>query len=68
MAATAPTPATFSATVSAITSAFGDPTRRGIYLFARGNEGGATAAQVAEEFGLHAFDVMNFGSYFVRAL
>ncbi|CAB4711114.1 unannotated protein [freshwater metagenome] len=53
MAASAPTPATFSATVSAITSAFGDPTRRAIYLYARGNEGGATAAQVAEEFGLH---------------
>ncbi|MEI7991503.1 MAG: helix-turn-helix domain-containing protein [Actinomycetota bacterium] len=53
MAASAPTPATFSATVSAISSAFGDPTRRAIYLFARGNEGGATAAQVAEEFGLH---------------
>ncbi len=48
-----PTPATFSATVSAITSAFGDPTRRAIYLFARDHEGGATAAQVAEEFGLH---------------
>jgi len=53
VAASAPTPATFSATVSAISSAFGDPTRRAIYLFARGNEGGATAAQVAEEFGLH---------------
>ena len=53
MAAGAPTPATFSATVSAITSAFGDPTRRAIYLFARGRDEGATAAQVAEEFGLH---------------
>ena len=53
MAASAPTPATFSATVSAITSAFGDPTRRAIYLFARGRDEGATAAQVAEEFGLH---------------
>jgi predicted ArsR family transcriptional regulator len=53
VAASAPTPATFSATVSAITSAFGDPTRRAIYLFARDHEGGATAAQVAEEFGLH---------------
>lgn len=55
--ASSPTPAqssaTFSATVSAITSAFGDPTRRAIYLFARDHEGGATAAQVAEEFGLH---------------
>ena len=53
MAAGAPTPATFSATVSAITSAFGDPTRRAIYLFARERNEGATAAQVAEEFGLH---------------
>jgi predicted ArsR family transcriptional regulator len=53
VAAGAPTPATFSATVSAITSAFGDPTRRAIYLFARGRDEGATAAQVADEFGLH---------------
>jgi predicted ArsR family transcriptional regulator len=39
--------------VSAITNAFGDPTRRGIYLFARSAERGVTAAQVAAEFGLH---------------
>ena len=43
----------FTATVSAITNAFGDPTRRGIYLFARDTEGGVTAAQVAEQFGVH---------------
>lgn len=43
----------FTATVSAITNAFGDPTRRGIYLFARSAEHGVTAAQVANEFGLH---------------
>ena len=44
----------FTATVSAITDAFGDPTRRGIYLFARDGDGaGVTAAQVAERFGLH---------------
>ncbi|MGD9998339.1 MAG: helix-turn-helix transcriptional regulator [Ilumatobacteraceae bacterium] len=43
----------FSATVSAITNAFGDPTRRGIYLFARSSDGGVTAAEVAEQFGLH---------------
>lgn len=43
----------FTATVSAITNAFGDPTRRGIYLFARDAEGGVTAAQVAEKFGVH---------------
>ena len=43
----------FTATVSAITNAFGDPTRRGIYLFARDTEGGVTAAQVADQFGVH---------------
>jgi predicted ArsR family transcriptional regulator len=43
----------FTATVSAITNAFGDPTRRGIYLFAREREAGVTASQVAEQFGLH---------------
>jgi predicted ArsR family transcriptional regulator len=45
-------PGAFSATVSAITSAFGDPTRRRIYLFAH-DGGSVTAAQVAERFGLH---------------
>lgn len=44
---------TFAASVSAITNAFGDPTRRGIYLFAREADRGVTAAQVAEQFGLH---------------
>jgi predicted ArsR family transcriptional regulator len=39
--------------VSAITNAFGDPTRRGIYLMARERETGVTAAQVAEQFGVH---------------
>ena len=52
-----PTPASpgeFSAAVSAITSAFGDPTRRAIYLHAHeAGEDGVTAAQVAEHFGLH---------------
>jgi len=43
----------FTATVSAITNAFGDPTRRAIYLFVRGATDGATAAEVATEFGLH---------------
>ena len=43
----------FTATVSAITNAFGDPTRRGIYLFAREHGTGVTASQVAEQFGLH---------------
>ncbi len=47
------TPGAFSAAVSAITSAFGDPTRRQIYLFAHEHERGVTATQVAEHFGLH---------------
>jgi predicted ArsR family transcriptional regulator len=47
-------PGEFSAAVSAITNAFGDPTRRAIYLFAHeAGEEGVTAAQVAEHFGLH---------------
>ena len=47
------TPGQFSAVVTAITSAFGDPTRREIYLFAHEHDGGVTAAQVAERFELH---------------
>jgi predicted ArsR family transcriptional regulator len=46
-------PGEFSAAVSAITNAFGDPTRRAIYLFAHETDGGVTATQVAEHFGLH---------------
>lgn len=48
------TPAEFSAAVSAITSAFGDPTRRDIYLYLRDRDQGATAAEIATEFDLHA--------------
>ncbi len=45
----------FTATVSAITDAFGDPTRRRIYLFVRdlGGAQGLTAAAVADEVGVH---------------
>jgi predicted ArsR family transcriptional regulator len=44
----------FASAVTAITSAFGDPTRREIYLFAHGDEAdGVTAAEVAERFDLH---------------
>jgi len=45
----------FTATVSAITDAFGDPTRRGVYLFVRerGGERGVTASAVADEVGVH---------------
>ena len=43
----------FSAAVSAVTSAFGDPTRRDIYLAIRETPAGVTAAEVAERFALH---------------
>jgi predicted ArsR family transcriptional regulator len=44
----------FNAAVAAVTNAFGDPTRREIYLSVRdhGTEG-VTAAEVAERFALH---------------
>ncbi len=58
MAAAAPdapmTPGDFSAAVTAITSAFGDPTRRDIYLWVREQDEGATASGVARHFALHA--------------
>ena len=48
----------FTATVSAITDAFGDPTRRSIYLYAKEHSGaddtGVTASMVAAEVGVHA--------------
>jgi predicted ArsR family transcriptional regulator len=43
----------FSAAVSAVTNAFGDPTRRDIYLFVRGGDAGVTASEVADHFELH---------------
>jgi len=48
----------FTATVSAITDAFGDPTRRAIYLFVKDSSSsdqaaGATASMVAAEVGVH---------------
>jgi predicted ArsR family transcriptional regulator len=53
-----PTPLTadeFNSVVSAVTSAFGDPTRREIYLFVRdAGDAGVTASEVAERFALHA--------------
>src|SRR5215210_7700802 len=39
--------------VTAATSAFGDATRRDIYLFAHDAEDGVTTAEVARRFGLH---------------
>jgi predicted ArsR family transcriptional regulator len=47
-------PTEFASAVTAITSAFGDPTRREIYLFAHSNPEGVTASEVAERFELHA--------------
>lgn len=46
-------PTEFSSAVTAITSAFGDPTRRQIYLFAHEHPDGVTASEVAERFELH---------------
>ena len=43
----------FSSQVSAITSAFGDPTRRAVYLFVRDAADGVTASKVAEQFAVH---------------
>jgi predicted ArsR family transcriptional regulator len=47
------TPTEFSSVVTAITSAFGDPTRREIYLYAREHDGAVTASEVARHFDLH---------------
>lgn len=46
-------PDEFSAAVAAVTTAFGDPTRRDIYLHARSRDG-VTAAEVAQHFDLHS--------------
>jgi predicted ArsR family transcriptional regulator len=43
----------FSAGVTAATSAFGDSTRRDIYLFAHDAADGVTTTEVAQRFGLH---------------
>ena len=43
----------FSSAVTAITSAFGDPTRREIYLLVHEHADGVTASTVAERFDLH---------------
>jgi predicted ArsR family transcriptional regulator len=47
------TPTEFASAVTAITSAFGDPTRREIYLLAHERPDGLTASEVAERFDLH---------------
>ncbi|MFV0316755.1 MAG: helix-turn-helix transcriptional regulator [Microthrixaceae bacterium] len=48
------TPTEFASAVTAITSAFGDPTRREIYLYAHENPDGITASMAAQRFDLHA--------------
>jgi len=47
-------PTEFASAVTAITSAFGDPTRREIYLFVHAHPDGVTASEVAERFALHS--------------
>ncbi len=49
------TESAFTAAVSAITDAFGDPTRRRVYLFARehGGDEGVTVSEVAAAVGVH---------------
>ena len=52
--ASALSPTDFASAVSALTSAFGDPTRRDIYLFVHEQPEGVTATEVAHRFDLHA--------------
>ena len=47
-------PTEFANLVNAITSAFGDPTRRNIYLLVREHPDGLTTNEVAEATGVHA--------------
>lgn len=54
MANRALNPTEFANLVNAITSAFGDPTRRDIYLLVHERTEGLTASEVAEATGLHA--------------
>jgi predicted ArsR family transcriptional regulator len=46
-------PDEFGAAVAAVTSAFGDPTRRDIFGFVRAHPDGLRAAEVATQFSLH---------------
>ena len=47
-------PTEFASAVTAIASAFGDPTRRDIFLHVHQRTDGVTASEVAESFDLHA--------------
>jgi predicted ArsR family transcriptional regulator len=53
MTSAALSPDEFGAAVAAVTSAFGDPTRRDIYVLVRAHPEGLRAAEVAVEFSLH---------------
>ena len=44
----------FTAAVTAVTNAFGDPTRRDIYLAVREAQDGVTAGEIATRFALHS--------------
>lgn len=54
MAAQGLSPNDFANMVSAITSAFGDPSRRDMYLLVHSNGEGMTASEVASSTGLHS--------------
>jgi len=64
----------FSAAVTALAGAFGDPTRREIYLHLRRTVGGLTTSEVAEHFDLHPnvarhhLDKLAAGGYLVVGL
>jgi predicted ArsR family transcriptional regulator len=67
-------PQYFNAAVSAATSMFGDSTRRRIYLFARSQPLGVTAAESGDHCGIHAnvarhhLDKLSAGGYLEVAL
>ena len=62
-------PAEFANLVNAVTSAFGDPTRRDIYLLLHEHPDGLTASEVADHAGVHAnvarhhLDKLSSGGY-----
>ena len=62
-------PAEFANLVNAVTSAFGDPTRRDIYLLLHEHPDGLTASEVADHSGVHAnvarhhLDKLSSGGY-----
>ena len=52
----------FADAVSAISAAFGDPTRRAIYLYAHRCAEGVTASETADHFDLPGTKIMDEGS------